>query len=324
MIKIYKTYEIDDRLWQEIVDGFNESFDLNTNIQSFKSGFCVANQLGYGYHAVAFDDETGEVKGFNTYTPTFYKDGIKAFVSGSTFVKKKYRKDIFIFGDLISCLRKKGFEEGYDVEIGVPNHNSREYVAKFLKSTFVGDLNYYIFPRNISRCLHKPKIKYVDCIVKFLSNIYLSLYRLYTVIYNCKEKEAKYSLIVDEDYIKARFKSEKYSHYVDGEFSSYFRIVNEDGTKAAYLMDFREGNSRTGKSLYKAVRYIIKNEDPDAILFIGFLRMNQHFLFKVPSKFIPKPLPLTYYVLDKKNKTKFSDMSNPDNWNFSLMNFDVR
>ena len=52
--------------------------------------------------------------------------------------------------------------------------------------------------------------------------------------------------------------------------------------------------------------------------------MNQHILFKVPQKFVPKPLPLTYYVLDKKNKAKYSDMSNLENWDFSLMNFDVR
>ena len=65
MIKIYKTHEIDDNLWQEVAEGFNESFDMSITPQSLKTGFCISNQLGYAYHAIAIDDETGEIKGFN-------------------------------------------------------------------------------------------------------------------------------------------------------------------------------------------------------------------------------------------------------------------
>lgn len=89
-------------------------------------------------------------------------------------------------------------------------------------------------------------------------------------------------------------------------------------------MDFREGNSRTYLSLMKAIRTIAKTEQVDMILFVGFLHMKQMGLIKCPKRFIPKRLPLTYCVLDRTDKEKYSDMQLSNNWDFSLMNFDVR
>lgn len=324
MIKIYKTHEIDDNLWQEVAEGFNESFDMSITPQSLKTGFCISNQLGYAYHAIAIDDETGEIKGFNTFTPTFYKDGLKALLSGSTFVKKKFRKDIFIYGDMIKALREKGKEDGYAIDMGVPNKNSKEYALKFLKGTYVGDLDYYIFPRNISKCIHKSFLRSSDCIVRLFLDLYMLVYGLFLPFYNNKEKKVKYSLIVDENFYQARFKNNFYSHYIEESFSAYYRIIDEEGTKAAYIMDFREGKERTTRALYKSVKYITKKEKPDAILFVGFLRMKQRVLFKVPPKYIPKSLSLVYYLIDKSKKEKYIDMKEKDNWDFSLMNFDVR
>lgn len=325
MIKIYKTFELSEDLWQKISDGFNESFENHhTTAESLKNSFCVSNQLGYGYHAIDFDSDTGEIRGFNTYSPTFYKNGMKAFVSGSTFVRKKFRKDIFIFGDLITALRKKAKEDGFHVEIGVPNNNSREYARKFLKMKYVADLDYYILPRNLSVCLNKPILKFLDFFIRPILDTYLYIYSGWSKIINAEEKDAKYSLIVNEEFHKSRFKSSNYQKYIDGNYVAYFKLVNENQAHVAYLMDFRENNKRTKRALIKAIRHIVKLEHPDAVMFVGFLRLKQNVLFRVPRRFIPKPLPLTYFIIDKENKELFSGMDDVNNWNFSLMNFDVR
>ena len=62
----------------------------------------------------------------------------------------------------------------------------------------------------------------------------------------------------------------------------------------------------------------------DMILFVGFLHMKQCALFKCPKRFVPKRLPLTYYVLNKADREQYSDMKDSKNWDFSLINFDVR
>ena len=72
------------------------------------------------------------------------------------------------------------------------------------------------------------------------------------------------------------------------------------------------------------MKRLIKVEDIDAILFVGILRLFQLTLLRVPSRFIPKRLPFTYHVLEKSNIDAYADMADVCNWNFSLMNFDVR
>ena len=325
MIKVYKTFEIDNELWEQIVDGFNESFEgHHTTVESIRRGFCIRNQWGYAYHSVAFDENTGEVMGFNTGTPTLYKNDMKVFVAGTSFVRAKYRKDIFILWDMLQAMKDKGLEDGFQVGLGVPNHNAIEYSTKLLGATLAGYLNYYVLPVKISRCVHKSWLSALNGLTRCLSNTYIALQCLLTKAINNKEKEFKYSLVTDDDFYKARFGDPCYIKYCENDFLAYFRVVDEDGAKAAYVMDFRENGKRTSRALAKAVRFIVKSEKPDAVLYVGILKLNQHILFKVPHRFIPKPLPMTFSIYRKSDKEKFKDMKDINNWDFSLMNFDVR
>lgn len=323
MIKVYKTFEIDDNLWCQITKGFNESFDLNLCNNSLKTGFCISNPLGYAFHAVAFADD-GDVMGFNTFTPTFYQNDIKVLVSGSSYVKKKYRKDIFIFYDMVMALREKGREEGFHVTVGVPNKNSRKYAVKVLKNKYVADLNYYILPYNISKCIDKPLLTPLNYVNRLLCITHVALQYVWTKFFNATEKEVKYVMLSDSESLDIRFRQSTYKKYNDGRITAYYRIVQENHTNAVYLMDFRENGKRTRYSLSKAVWFILKHLKPDIILFVGFLHLEQNILFKVPHKFVPKPLPMTYYILDKSNEQRFRDMAYAESWNFSLMNFDAR
>lgn len=325
MIKVYKTFEISDALWKQIAKGFNESFEgHHATVDSLKHGFCIRNQWGYAYHAVAFDEATGEVMGFNTDTPTLYEGDIKIFVSGSSFVRKKYRKDIFIFFDMMRALKEKGIEEGIQIGLGVSNKNSLNYGIKFLGATFVGYLDYYMLPRNVSKCVHKTWLSPIDWLTRWFSCVYIGIENLLTKFINHSEIISKYTLVVNEDYFKVRFPESSYMKFEKEDFLAFFRIYNENGVKVAYLMDFRESGVRTSRALAKAVRYIINTTKPDAILFVGLLKLKQHVLFKVPTKLVPKPLPLTYSIYNKSDKERFKDMQDINNWNFSLMNFDAR
>lgn len=321
-IEIYKTYEIPDVLWPRIVDGFNESFNLNETVEDFKKSFCTRNIWGYGFHAIAFADD-GEIAGFHTQSPTFYKNGLNVLVAGSSFVRKKFRQDIFIFYEMSRKLAEYCHGEGFSVKVGVPNHNSFDYSIRILKSIYVGDLNYYILPFRLSKCLHKPSLKIFDWLVFLLARLHVRFQLFLSTRFNQREKVVKYELETTPEYFVHRFPS-PYKKYDNGDIVAYYRMCDEDGAKTAYLLDCRESGMRTSRAVAAAVAYIARKESPDAVLFVGWLRLLQHTLFKVPDRFVPKRLPLTYYVLDKGDKQKFDDMRNRDNWNFSLMNFDAR
>ncbi len=322
-IKVYKTYEISEELWNKVADGFRESFERNASPESLRNSFCIHNRWGYGYHAVAITDD-GEVAGYNVFSPTFYKEDIKIAVSGSTYVRPQYRNEsMFIFLNMMKSLRKAVINDGFNVEVGVPNHNSRDFAAKMLKLKYVGDLDYYILPCKFSKCLNKPFLRFVDPFVTGMLYCHLWVQKKWSSFYNTKEIEVKYELETGEEDLKSRFMG-NYKHVKEGDIEAYYCLYDEDGKNAAYLMDFREKGKRTSKSLNYAVRTMLSKEHPDAILFVGLLRLKQCSLFKVPKKFVPKPLSLTYYVLNNEDNERFSDMDDLNKWNFSLMNFDVR
>ena len=89
-------------------------------------------------------------------------------------------------------------------------------------------------------------------------------------------------------------------------------------------MYFGENGIKTPKSLTLAVSHIFRHEKIDIIMFVGTLRINQSILIKVPNKFQPKKLPFTYTLLNADHSEKYSDMDNKNNWDFSLLNLDVR
>jgi hypothetical protein len=322
-IKVFKTYEITDDLWEKIAEGFRESFLVETTAKQLKNSFCIRNQLGYGYHAVALTED-GDVAGYNVFSPTFYKNGIKVVVSGSTYVRPKYRRtNELLFMDMIKVLRKEAAEEGYHIDIGVPNNNSRHFSLRVLKTRYIGDLDYFILPYKVSKCINKPSLNFIDTIISVMLRLHLFLQSIWTLLFNAKEKEVKYEMLTEPEDLTARFKG-PYNHIEHNGIDAYYRVQYEDGKKVVYIMDFREKGIRTARSLNHSVRTIIKKEQPDAVLFVGLLRLRQCSLFKVPQSKVPKPLPIVYYVLDKENKDCYSDMDDINNWNFSLMNFDVR
>ena len=322
-VKIYKTYEIPDWMWEQIAEGFQESFNSILTAEELKTAFCVQNRLGYGYHAVALTEE-GDVAGYNVFSPTFYKGDLKAVVSGSTYVRPKYRTHEMLFMNMIQALRKAVKDDGYKIEIGVPNQNSERFALKILKFKPVGELDYYMLPLNLSLNLNKPSLSFLDGITRLCANIHIRCNGLYSFFFNPQEKSVKYELDLNQEYFNARFGGGKYYSLNDGKYQAYWLLYNENGAKVAYLMDFREEGKRTFRALYKAARAIVTESRVDAVLFVGFLRLKQAMLLKVPKRLIPKRLPLTYYILNKEDKNIYADMRDKNNWNFSLMNFDVR
>lgn len=288
-----------------------------------KNSFCVRNKLGYGYHAIALTDD-GELAGYNVFSPTFYKDGLMAVVSGSTYVRPKFRSHEMLFMNMVQVLRKAVKDDGYKIEIGVPNHNSEKFALRILKFKPVAELNYYMIPLNVSRTLNKPFLRMFDGIIHSISRIHIKLNWIYSRLCNTKERQVIYELDCDDNYWGKRFGGKCYASHIEGKYKAYWLKYNENGANAAYLMDFREEGKRTYKALYFAVKAIAEDKGVDAILFVGFLWLKQSLLFKVPKRFVPKRLPLTYYVLNKEDRGLYADMADKHNWNFSLMNFDVR
>ena len=83
------------------INGFNSCFENSPMTKNELLTLYASNSYGYCYHSLVFDKS--KIIAFNTYTPHKYKYGnefILLVLSGSTYVLKGYRKDIFILKEI--------------------------------------------------------------------------------------------------------------------------------------------------------------------------------------------------------------------------------
>jgi len=324
VIKVFKTFELQDSDWIRIVSGFNRSFDRKTTKERLLC-FYQSNSFGYAYHAVCYENDT--VIGFTSILPFqyLYKERIfKAGISCGSFVLKEFRYDAFILKDMLDALKTECVKNDFSVFLGVPNKNAFNYLKTFSGFKLIGNLNYYALPSKLLTVLRKDKFKFLNVITSFCFHIHCFINLIFSYIYNSKEKLSEYRLLITDDFHKTRFSASHYSYAEKGAIKCWYRIVDEAGIITAYLMDFRENSYRTNKALCVSVWHILNTENVDMLLYVGTLRMKQGLLFKTPSRFQPKQLPLIYGLLETDNKEQFDSMANIKLWDFGLMNFDGR
>jgi len=325
-IKVLKTHEITYNQWVKIVSNFNKIFNHQKDIKTFKS-YYEKTCKGFSYHALTIDDN-GFLAGYNSIVPFVYTDGkennILIGLSGGTFVVPEYRNDIFIFADMIDALLNYCSKEGMVAVLGISNENSFKYAIKFLKSTLISYVPYYGLPVRFFNIIKKTKFSYLNFVSVLFSNFLLITNLIISKLFNSEEKDVRFVIKTDEQFFKNRFGRPEYKNIKIYNIKSYYRSVIEEGIHVVYLFDFREMNKRTLKALVKSVGYIMKAEKPDIILFIGNLRLFQFILFRIPQKYEPKRLPLTFNLTSDYYSFYYDEMSKECNWNFGLMNFDVR
>lgn len=324
-IVVKKTQEINEAEWEQITAGFNEEFKKEKKpaelIRYYK-----ANACGYSYHGMAKDDN-GVIAGFSSIMPFTYKDtGGNEFLtglSGSTFVKKEFRNDIFVFNDIYKSLRTACVKDGITAILGVPNKNSFKYLIKLLRFSFLYNLPYYALPVKVSAVLSKKLPGIINTVCFAFVWLYVKLVQLVSLVYNPVEKKSNYTISFSPEAYGQRF-NEAYTTTSNKQFRFTYRIFNERNMNIAYLFHFTQHGQRTLRALGKAVNHIITKEKIDLIIFVGRLDMAQPLLLKLPENKQPQPLPLTVDVLLPETDTRYAKMKEGINWNFGLMNFDVR
>ncbi len=106
------------------------------------------------------------------------------------------------------------------------------------------------------------------------------------------------------------------------DFFCAFAIDNIKGFDFLYLIDFynRKNNFKNIKSLLFAIK---KSEqfNVDFILYVGKFNFLQTFFLKIPEIFHLRSLKFVIDVFDKKYE---KELNHINNWDFGLLNFDVR
>lgn len=324
-VAVKKTSEITLSEWEQIVVGFKEEFESEKTPMELVSFYC-ANFCGYSYHGLVYD-ESGQLLGYSSVVPYQYADStgghIVVGLSGGSFVRKQYRKDIFLLSRIYKSLSASCQQDGFVAILGVPNKNAYQYLVRFLGFRFLYNLPFFLLPLTPKALIRRDVPDAIRWIWQLSIRCYIRLIGLTSYIYDPIAKLSRYSVFyTDESYAK-RF-GKNYKTIVIDDYKFTYRVCKEKGLQTVYLFDFNWRERRSLSALTKAVYEIAVNERADLILFVGKLEMNQWLLTRLPVSWQPKLLPLTIDVLVDENHKDFESLIDPNQWDFGLLNFDVR
>ncbi len=306
--------------WESYTAAFNLAFDKEYDVGYFQHKYLHTID-GHSYHA--FLKEGDQIVGGCTVIPYeyFFEEKItRCGLAVDVFIASAFRSDPLALYRMYSILKKELILKDISLVIAVPNDMVYAYWKNVVKWKDIGFLNYHVLPLKSEKI--RPKL---PAFFNTLSYTFAQLMVLLSRLLNTKEKQSKIYInrshkIIEEQ----RYTEEHIRLKTDHTYASY-RIVNEEGVKTCYLIDFYNIHKgcKDGASLRQAIQRIMTTETVDIIVFIGKLNFLQLLLLKVPFRYEPRHLKLMADLLIPENlDTKL--LFSIKNWDFGLFNYDVR
>lgn len=317
----YKTTELSKTQLISLIKNFNTVFEKDFPVAYFEQQYNITVK-GFSYHSLMEQD--GEVVGACSAVPYEYMYNGEQKIFGllvGLFVIKEFRKDPFALYKIYSKLKDMMIQDGVSVTIAAPNHNSYPYFKHVLKWKDIGNLPYYALPVRFGNI--KKTNKWLNIFSWLFAHSASRVNKIKNIIANNAEKKAAIHLLPNEPLMEQHRYSISHKIIKQKSFSLFYRTDLEDGIRTAYIINFYNSNIiKDARSLAAAVSFILNNEKPDIILFIGRLNFSQLSLIKVPIDKEPKKLNFCAEILNKKEIG--NDIFEMESWDFGLYNFDVR
>lgn len=321
-IVVRKTDMWDLHDWISYCKAFNAVFKTNHDSAYFKHKYNTVVD-GYSYHALLLNDSK-EIVGSCSVMPFIYNyksELVKIGQAADVFICEEYRTDPLMLKRMYSKLKKTLITNGIISVMAVPNEIAYPYWKSIVKWKDLGNLSYWVLPLRLGNII--KKYKFLNIVSLMLIKGLLVINKILSFIINNRERKSVYEIKFDEIFINNRFTND-YVKVVDKDIIFYYKLYKEDGVQTAYLIYAKQNKRLSFKSIVRAGSHITKNTDADLIVYVGPLKLLQTLFIKVPRKFEPKRLPLTCDILEKDKDFMFSDMLEFENWNFGLVNYDVR
>lgn len=314
-----KTTGIDKSLSESYTNSFNEIFNKNIKYDHFERKY-LNNYLGFSYHCFAIDN--GLVVGACSGIPQKYNlFGIVQNISllVDVFILEDYRTDPLLLKKMYMKLKDSIKVHDTKFVIAVPNENAYFYWTKIVKFQVVGNLSFYFFPLKFENFITIPGVN----LFNFLLKILLKVLIWFNYLIPAFNKKKDIYMEKDKTFYLGRF-STMHSKIISKRSEElYYMNFDEKNFSVSYLLDYGESHENYKSNFLSLINHVLKNETPDLIAFVGEIKFLQLLLLKLPKKFEPQKLPLCIDVIDHESISE-PKMMNIKNWDFSLINFDVR
>lgn len=312
-ISFFYTSQLKEVHWETYTKSFNLVFDKNFTVQNFKDKY-YNNCNKKSYHGFLMDGDS--IVGGCTAIPWRYNYFGKEMTFAlfvDAFVDKRYRKNEFALYDAYNLVKDKLKGDSIPFIVSVPNDKAYPFWKKLARWKDIGILPWYVLPIRFGNVLKKSKflnISYFFIFIYAIINFIISLF------FRIKRKGC-ISLMMDDSFKTDRFYDKTYTKIDNTPF--FYRVVYEDGIRAVYL--FNE-SIFSYLDLSKAILKTLMKEKADIIIYIGKMNSFQLSLIKLPTG--KQPRNLLFCGGEVIKGVVDEDIYLYNNWDFGLLNFDVK
>jgi hypothetical protein len=273
---------------------------------------------GYSYHGLMLANNA-VVGAYNTVPYSYYYFGkrVTFCLSVDTMVDQQYRRQhplalLKMAKSVVDAMK----QDGVCFAFGSPNDNAYSYTTKVLKWQKIGELDFYVLPRNLGAVI--PKLRWLNFVSRACAG---ALVRL-----PLRKRRAKptYHIEKKRDTLFAGHRYDSSYGFVElgcGSECTY-KIYTEDlGVRALYLIDV---HPLTPVTFDKAIERVYAEcaHAVDIMLYVGKLPFVPTRMIKVPESRKPRRIQMCGKILDPHVMDE--RILQIENWNINISNLDVR
>jgi len=300
----------------QICELFCEVYGKNMSREDFDRKY-LCTPLGHSYHGLMMVD--GRIRGaYNTvpYHYTYFGRETTFALSVDLMVDREHRGGPFNVSHMAELVYRAMRDDGIGFVFGFPNEASYLCVKKLLGWKDIGELDFYILPRNIGALI--PRLRLINCLWHLAAAAWVRWPQVRdgaAATYNIQK-------VCDAGFEAHRYNGQH--HRIDvgeGGKCVYRTYTEEDGTRVLYVLDVHP----LGRAFFQeAVQQLYRrhSKSMDIMLYVGRLAFDPRPLLRVPASRRPKPVRMCGRLLAPGAVD--DRVFNMENWNVNLSNFDVR
>ena len=309
--------ELSRRESEEIQDLFRRVFAKQRGREYFDRKYLNA-PLGGAYHALCFDG--GSIVAVFTAVPYRYRYFGKETVfalSVDTMVDGRQRGSPFRVKKMAQLVHDALVRDGIPFIFGFPNANYWEYERQVVRSRDIGELDYYVVPRNIGALVAGGRR--LDGFSRLASQVLVH----WPACRDSAEWEPPIDKIADAAFESHRYGGDYHVLHLDGGEKCIYRTYREDNGAPSDLPCGRVPAKPT-VFLPRGDARLYREAAPatDAFLYVGHLPFRPTRMLRVPPSRRPQRIRMTGKILipDLIDDRVFA----LENWKVNLSNYDVR
>lgn len=152
---------------------FSLVFNKKMNVEQFNRKYLCTSH-GYSYHGLMVVDKQ-IVGAYSTipYLYNFFGKTVTFALSVDTMIDQQHRAGPFNLIKMTTLVYDAMKQDGVDFVMGFPNDNAYEFTKRVLKWRDIGELDYYVLPRNIGAV--SPGLSLLNVFSRIYAGIKVSL-----------------------------------------------------------------------------------------------------------------------------------------------------